>query len=141
MREVLELKSRINQLFEELLARTQPGEGAPLQGEWSPRVDLYELPDRVVLRADVPGVAPEDLDVRIEGGQLLLRGARKQPLDLDPSALCRLERPFGTFARRYALPDTVDTDGVRANCHNGVLEVVLRKREAALARRIPVQND
>jgi HSP20 family protein len=141
MREVLDLKARINQLFEDLLARSQPGEGQASPGEWSPKVDLYELPDRVVLRADVPGVTPEDLDIRIEGGQLLLRGSRRQPQDLDPSSLCRLERPFGSFVRRYALPDSVDTDGVRANCHDGVLEIVLRKRETAVARRIPVQSD
>ncbi len=140
MREIIELKSRINQLFEELMARAQP-DGAPPAGEWSPRVDLYELPDRVVLRADVPGVAPDDLEVRIESGQLLFRGVRRQPQDLDPSALCRLERPFGAFARRYALPDSVDTDGVKAHCQNGVLEIVLRKRETASARRIPVQAE
>ena len=140
MREMIELKSRINQLFEELLARSQP-EGAQAAGEWSPRVDLYELPDRVVLRADVPGVSPDDLEVRIESGQLLVRGVRRQPQDLDPSALCRLERPFGAFARRYALPDSVDPDGVKAHCQNGVLEIVLRKRETSAARRIPVQAE
>jgi HSP20 family protein len=95
----------------------------------------------VVLRADVPGVAADDLEVRVESGQLLVRGVRRQPQDLDPSALCRLERPFGAFARRYALPDSVDPDGVKAHCQNGVLEIVLRKRETSAARRIPVQAD
>ncbi len=141
MREIGELKARINQLFEELMARSQPGESPALPGEWTPRVDVYELPDRVVLRADVPGVAPEDLDVRIEGGHLILRGSRRQPQDLDPSGLCRLERPFGSFARRYALPDSVAADGVKAVAQNGVLEVVLRKRETAQARRIQVQAE
>jgi HSP20 family protein len=138
MREIIDLKARINQLFEELMARTQPGEQMAMSGEWTPRVDLYELPDRVVLRADVPGVAAEDLDVRMEGGHLILRGARRQPQDLDPSAICRLERPFGTFIRRYALPESVSPDGVKASAQNGVLEVVLRKRETAAARRIAV---
>lgn len=140
MREMIELRARINQLIEELLARSQP-DGPVAAGEWTPRVDLYELPDRVVLRADVPGVVPDDLEVRVENGQLLVRGVRRQPQDLDPSALCRVERPFGTFARRYALPESVDPDGVRAHCHNGVLEIVLRKRESAAARRIPIQAD
>jgi HSP20 family protein len=141
MREIIELRSRINQLFEELMAKAQPGESTGVPGEWTPRVDLYELNDRIVLRADVPGVAPEDLEVRIEAGQLLLRGSRRQPQDIDPSALCRLERPFGSFARRYALPESVDPDGVRAACLNGVLEIALRKRETATGRRIPVQAD
>ncbi|MBP7148848.1 MAG: Hsp20/alpha crystallin family protein [Acidobacteria bacterium] len=141
MQDMLDLKTRINRLFEELLARTEPGEVPAAGGEWTPRVDLYELPDRVVLRADVPGVSPGDLDVRLENGQLLLRGTRRQPQDLDPGALCRLERPFGPFVRRYALPDSVDPEQVRASCAQGVLEVVIGKRETGGFRRIPVQAD
>lgn len=141
MQDVLDLKTKINRLFEELLSRAEPGEAAAVPGEWTPRVDLYELADRVVLRADLPGVNPDDLEVRMESGVLLLRGVRRQPGDLDPAALCRLERPFGAFSRRYALPDSVDPDQVRAGCQQGVLEIVIRKKENAGFRRIPVQAD
>lgn len=140
MQELLELRNRIGRLFDEAMSRAEPGE-SPTSGEWSPKVDLYELPDRIVLRADLPGVDPENLDVRLEGGYLFLRGSRVQPQDLDPAGLCRLERPFGNFARRYALPDGIDPEGVRAHCHLGVLEVTLRKRVVDQARRIPVQID
>lgn len=141
MQDVLELKTKINRLFEELLSRAEPGETTTVAGEWTPRVDLYELPDRVVLRADLPGVNPDDLEVRLESGVLLMRGVRRQPTDLDPQALCRLERSFGTFARRYALPDSVDPDQVRANFQQGVLEILIRKKESAGFRRIQVQTD
>lgn len=140
MHELVELRSKIGRLFEEVLSRVEPHE-AQTSGEWSPKVDLYELPDRIVLRADVPGVPPESLDVRVEGGYLLVRGTRRQPADLDPTALSRVERPFGTFARRWALPDGIDIDGVRAQCHQGVLEVTLRKRETDIPRRIAVQSE
>ena len=141
MREIIEMKARINTLFDEWLSRTQPGEPAALPGEWTPRVDVYELADRVLLLADVPGVAAEDLEVRTEGGHLIIRGSRRAPQDLDPATAHRLERPFGSFLRRYALPESVSPDGIRASAHDGVLEVVLRKRESAAARRIPVESE
>lgn len=141
MNELIELKGKINRVFDDLMSRFDQTEGSVSTGEWIPRVDLYELPDRVVLRADIPGVRPEDLDVRIEGGHLIMRGNRQQPEDIDASALCRLERPFGTFARRYALPDAIDPEKVRATCRDGVLEMVIGKREETAVRRIPVRND
>jgi HSP20 family protein len=140
MHELVELRGKIGRLFDELLSRVEPHE-VQGSGEWTPKVDLYEFPDRIVLRADVPGVPPETLDLRIEAGYLLLRGTRHQPHDLDPAALSRVERPFGGFARRWALPDGIDPDGVRASCLHGVLEITLRKREVDVPRRIAVQQD
>jgi HSP20 family protein len=139
MEDLGELKGRINRLIDEVLARGSESSGED-SGDWTPKVDLYELPDRLVLRADVPGVASEDLDVRIEGGQLVLMGRREAPKDLDPSAVRRLERPFGSFVRRYALPDGIDAEQVRAAYSGGVLEVVLRKREETAVRHVPVQS-
>ena len=141
MNELIELKGKINRVFEDLMGRGDPSAGAAGPGEWTPRIDLYELPDRVVLRADVPGVKREDLEIRLEGGQLLVRGRREQPADLDPSSLCRMERQFGGFTRRYALPESIDPERVRASCREGVLEIVLGKRETAEARKIPVGNE
>ncbi|RMG42952.1 MAG: Hsp20/alpha crystallin family protein [Acidobacteria bacterium] len=140
MDDLLELRTRINRIFEDLMGRLEPGEAPAAAGDWIPRVDLYELPDRIVLLADVPGVSPEDLDVRVEGGHLILAGRRRPPQGLDASAACRLERPFGSFARRYALPDGIDPDSVRASASDGVLEIVIDRREARAARRIPIQH-
>ncbi|UCF66801.1 MAG: Hsp20/alpha crystallin family protein [Acidobacteriota bacterium] len=139
MDDMLELRTRINRLFEDLMGRLEPGEMPTAGGEWVPRVDLYELPDRIVLLADVPGVRPEDLEVRIEGGHLVMRGSRRQPQDVDPTALCRMERPFGTFVRRYALPEGIDPEQVHASSREGVLEIVIGKREASAVRRIPIR--
>jgi len=141
MREFIDLKERINRLLDEALNRSE-GDGLSLghSGEWSPRIDLYELPDRIVMRADLPGLAPADLDVRVEGGQLVLTGQRQQPQDLDNSHLRRLERPFGSFCRRYALPDGIDPESVRASYGNGVLEIVLRKGGETAVRRVPIQS-
>lgn len=140
MDELGELRNRINRLFEDLATRMPESAGGEDSGDWTPKIDLYELPDRIVLRADVPGVPAEDLEIRLEGGHLVLIGRREQPKDLEPSAVRRLERPFGSFVRRYALPDAIDPEQVRASYAAGVLEVVLRKREETAVRRVPVQS-
>ncbi len=142
MRELVELRDKMNRLFEELMGRAEPDSEPPQSGgDWLPKVDLYELPDRLVLLADLPGVAAEELDVRLESGQLVIFGQRRQPADIDPSAVRRLERPFGAFARRYALPDGIDPESIKASYAEGVLEVVIRKREETTVRRIQVQSD
>jgi HSP20 family protein len=140
MQDILDLKTKIGRLFEEVLARSESPDSSAT-GEWTPKIDIYELPDRIVLRADVPGVPAEALDVRLEGGYLIVRGMRRQPQDLDAAAISRLERPFGSFIRRYALPEGIDTDGVRAQSHLGVLEISLRKRQTDIPRRITVQTE
>jgi len=144
MQELVELKAKINRVLEEALARGDEGsdqEGHPGSGEWTPKVDLYEYPDRLVLKADVPGVAPADLEVRIDPGELTIKGVRRPPADLDPSGARRLERPFGPFVRRYALPESADPDRARAAYQFGVLEVVVGRRDEAGSRRVPVQAD
>jgi len=135
----LDLKTRIIELLDELIARSEPGQTGGSSGDWSPRVDMYDLPDRIVLRADVPGIPAGDLEVRLEGRELVLRGLRRPPEDVPAEYLCRLERPFGSFVRRYQLPDTVDPEKVRASCRLGVLEVEVGKREPSEARRISVE--
>jgi HSP20 family protein len=137
--EIAELKSRIIGLIDDALSRVE-GDAPAASGEWTPRVDLYDLPERVVLRADVPGMTADDLDVSLEGAHLVIRGTRKPPQDIDDDHLCRRERAFGSFARRYALPEVFDADQIRATCHEGVLEVVVRKREPTATRRISIDR-
>ncbi len=142
MRDLVELKDRINRLLDELMSRggseSEPETGG---GDWSPKVDLYEMPDRIMLRADLPGVSSDSMDLRIEGGQLVLTGKRQPPQDIDASAIRRLERPFGAFVRRYHLPDGIDPERVAASYVGGVLEIVIQKREETAVRRIPVKLD
>ena len=140
MREFVELKEKINRLLDEALGRLEPSAESGGAGDWSPKIDLYELPDRILLRADLPGMDPADIDVRLEDGQLVLSGRRRPPGDVDPATARRIERPFGSFLRRYALPDGIDPEGVRASYGGGVLEVVLRRQQETSVRRIPVQG-
>jgi HSP20 family protein len=104
---------------------------------WSPAVDLYETPDALVLKADLPGVPASAVELTIEGQILTLRG--ELPTSGGPSSLRPAERPRGSFSRRIDLGCEVDTDLTRADLRDGVLEVVLPKTRESRSRTIPIR--
>jgi len=108
---------------------------------WSPSVDILETENEIVLSADVPGVKSEDIDVRVENGTLTLKGERKfEKQDGDKGKGYHLvERGYGSFARVFTLPDTLDSENVRADYKDGVLKVTLPKREIAKPKTVRVQ--
>jgi HSP20 family protein len=105
---------------------------------WAPAVDILETEDAVILKADIPDVKIEDLDIRVENNTLTLRGNRKFEKDDNVKGFHRIERVYGEFVRNFALPDTVDTEQVAADYKNGVLSIGIRKKEAAKLRQIKV---
>ncbi|MDH4106861.1 MAG: Hsp20/alpha crystallin family protein [Gammaproteobacteria bacterium] len=107
--------------------------------DWIPAVDVIEQKDRFVLRADLPGVRPEDIDVRMEKGILSLAGERYGETDLEVDGMRRIERFSGRFYRRFALPDTADADNISARSTNGILEVTIPKLAEVQTRRITVE--
>ena len=107
--------------------------------DWVPAVDVMEEKDRFLLRADVPGVAAEDIDVSMDAGVLNLSGERRTEKKSDDSGVQRIERPTGRFFRRFTLPETADADGITARCSNGILEVSIPKMPEVQARRISVE--
>ncbi len=107
--------------------------------DWSPAVDIVEEKDRFVLRADVPGVSPDDIDVSMDNGILSVSGER-HPLAADGDAgVQRIERATGRFLRRFTLPDTANAEAISAKCADGILEVVIPKAPEVQARRITVE--
>jgi len=107
--------------------------------DWVPAVDVVEEKDRFVLRADVPGVNPDDIDVSMDNGVLSVSGQRHAIAAEDDSGVQRIERATGRFLRRFTLPDTADAENIGARCTNGVLEVVIPKAPEVKARRIAVE--
>ncbi len=107
--------------------------------DWVPAVDIVEEKDRFVLRADVPGVNPDDIDVSMDAGVLSLSGERHAIAPSDDTGVQRIERATGRFLRRFTLPETADAEGVTAKCTNGILEVSIPKTPAIQARRIAVE--
>ena len=106
---------------------------------WTPAVDIFETENELVLKADVPDVELKDIDIRLENGTLSLKGERKFENEEKKKGFHRVERSYGSFARYFTLPDSVDPEHVAAEYNNGVLTVTLPKKEIAKPRSIQVK--
>jgi HSP20 family protein len=111
----------------------------PTSRPWAPPVDIFETDNELYLKADLPGVDMKDIDIQLENGTLTLRGERKYENESKEGGYHRIERSYGSFARYFDLPDTVNPEGVKADYKNGVLTVTLPKKEVAKPRQIKVQ--
>jgi HSP20 family protein len=139
LKNMLALQERMNRLFEDSLSRSRGLEEDLALGTWLPPVDIYEEPERIVLRADLPGVRPENVDIRIESNTLTLSGERRLEREVKRDNYHRVERQYGSFSRSFTLPGTVDTERIRAEHRDGVLEISLPKREESRPKQIKVQ--
>jgi HSP20 family protein len=119
--------------------RAAPSDADNPVADWAPAVDIVEEKDRFVLRADVPGVSPEDIDVSMDSGTLSVSGERRAITPDEGAGVQRLERATGRFLRRFTLPETANADGIAAKCANGILEVSIPKMPEVQARRITVE--
>jgi HSP20 family protein len=123
-------------LFEDAVTRmmSEPRASRP----WSPSVDILETEDALTVRADLPGVKIEDIDIRVENQTLTISGSRKFEKDETVKGYHRIERSYGEFVRSFAVPSTVDTDKVAADYKNGVLTVTMPRKESARPRQVKV---
>lgn len=115
-------------------------EGSSATAEWAPAVDIKEEPDKFVLHADLPGVKPEEIDVRMENGVLTIKGEKKTEAKTEKEGYKRVERTYGSFYRRFSLPDTANPDAISAVSKHGVLEIVIPKRESVQPKKINVTS-
>jgi HSP20 family protein len=123
-------------LFQDTLNRmlSDDASGRP----WVPPVDILENENDLVLKADLPGVKMEDIDIRLENGTLTLKGQRKFEDTGEGKGYHRMERAYGTFVRAFTLPDSVDPEKVSAEYKDGVLTVTMGKKEVAKPRSVKV---
>jgi HSP20 family protein len=133
----------LNQLQRELGRFREGDEGSSriATAEWAPAVDIKEEQDRFVIHADIPGVNPEDIDVNMENGVLTIKGEKNTEAKTEKDNYKRVERIYGSFYRRFSLPETANNDAISAKAKNGVLEVVIPKREAVKPKKISVVTD
>ena len=106
--------------------------------QWMPRVDVKEEGDRFVLYADLPGIDPDDIEVSMDRGMLTIRGERTSESSNETERFSRIERRYGSFHRRFALPDSADPEGISATGSHGVLRIVIPKKPESTPRRIQV---
>ncbi|TFH07888.1 MAG: Hsp20/alpha crystallin family protein [Nitrosomonadales bacterium] len=132
----------LNQLQSELERAPIWGssEGSVATAAWAPAVDIKEEKDRFVLHADLPGVQPEETDVSMEDGVLTIKGEKKSEAVTEREGYKRVERTYGSFHRRFSLPDTANADEIVAKSKNGVLEIIIPKRQAVQPKKITVTS-
>ena len=136
-RNLLTTQDRFNRLFNQTFSNVFGEEESKL-GTWSPAVDIYETEQSVVLKAELPGIDPKDVEVRVENNTLYLRGQRKFENEVKEENYRRIERSYGSFTRTFALPGTVNAENVSAEYKGGVLTLTMPKREEAKPKTIKI---
>jgi HSP20 family protein len=136
-RDLRSLQDEINRIFTGATPVSSSREDM-LNGDWSPRVDIFENKDNLVLEAELPGLNREDFELSFENNVLTLKGERKFEKKTDNDNYHRIERLYGAFTRSFTLPQTVTAEGAAAEFRNGILQVSLPKREETKARKIEV---
>lgn len=121
--EVSELHERFNQF----LSRLGWQDPLPPESTWLPKMDVLETDKEVTLKLDVPGMERKEVEVQVEEGDLVIQGERRHEKEEEKDNYVHFERSYGSFYRRFKLPDYVNHDGIKAHCKNGVLEVKMEK--------------
>ena len=131
------LQRDMSSLFENHLHRSaaDPEEG----WGWRPPVDIYEDPERFVVSAELPGINPDKVDLRVEDNRLTIRGDRNMEFEEKKENYHRIEREYGTFSRTFTLPTTVEPDKIRAEYKHGLLRVTIPKRPEVQPHKIQVK--
>ena len=140
-RDLVGLQERMNRIFDETFrraGRTGTDDDWSLGGSWAPAVDIYEQEGNSVLKAELPGVDPKDVDVRVENNVLTLRGERKFDNEVKRESYHRIERAYGTFTRSFTLPNMIDTDKIKAEYKESVLRMCLPQKEEARPKQISI---
>jgi len=137
--DLITLQDRMNQIFEQTLNRSRgEREGVPASA-WSPPVDIYETAENLILKAELPGLSKDDIDIQVRDNRLTLKGERRHEKEVKEENYLRVERAYGTFQRVFSLPADIQPDKIRATFTDGVLEVTIPKAEVAKPKQITVE--
>lgn len=136
-RDLVTTQDGFNRLFNETFSRFFDDGESGSRG-WAPAVDIYETDQDVVLKAELPGVDPKDVEIRVEDGTLYLKGQRKFENEVKEENYHRVERSYGSFTRSFALPSSVNSEKAKAEYKDGLLTLTLPKREEAKPKTIQI---
>jgi HSP20 family protein len=139
-RDLRSLQDEVNRLFSTNLSRNYTDEGIA-RGAWSPPVDIFENKESIILEIELPGMSRDDFDLTIENNVLTIRGERRFNKKDESDTYHRVERSYGAFSRSFTLPQTITGETASAEYKNGVLRVLLAKREEVKPRRIEISGD
>lgn len=134
-RNLSSLQEQVNRLFESNF----PSRGSESTlTAWAPAVDVYETENELVIKADLPDVSEMDLDVRVENNMLTIHGERKFEQRVKEENYLRMERSYGSFSRSFSLPNSVNTEAIKAEYKDGVLNITLPKRAESKPKQVKV---
>lgn len=139
-RDLMSIQTELNRLFGRTFAGTDAGNGGALPaGSWMPPLDVYETDDRLVVKVELPGIEPDDVDVSVEDSALSIYGERRFYEEVAEDSAMRVERRFGAFTRTLTLPAIADPEKIEAKFDKGVLTLDIPKREEAKPKRITIK--
>ena len=139
-RDLSDLQREMNRVFSGFGRSLAPRRDGDLEvGIWAMPLDVYETKDQLIVKAEMPGFKPEDIELSVLGTTLTVKGERKQESELKEENSYRRELAYGSFQRQIDLPQVVNTDVLKATYKNGILEISLPKREEAKPKQIKVQ--
>ena len=137
-RDLMAMQDRMTRLLDDTLSRLWKTEVA--RGIWSPPVDIVEREGEVILNLDIPGVSQNEIDIKVEDSTLIIQGERKFIKESPGDNYHQIERPYGTFRRTFSIPRVIDLENIKASYKDGVLCVVLPKREEIYPKQITVET-
>lgn len=135
--DVVSLQEQMNRLFEDRMGRTRRSETT--LSNFAPAVDIFEDAEGITVSAELPGVDPKEVEVKVEDGALTISGHRKLEREDKKEGYHRIERSYGSFMRSFTLPPTVDVEKIRAENRNGLLKVFLPRKEETKPKKISVK--
>lgn len=136
-RDLMAMQDRMTRLIDETLSRIWKDDMA--QGVWSPPVDILERGDEVVLKVDLPGVSQNEIDIRVEEGTVTIQGERRFVKESSEENYVQTERPYGTFRRTFSIPRTIDQESIKASYKDGVLRIILPRKQEIQPKQIVVE--
>jgi len=136
--ELENLQREMNRLFDLTFPKIGDMDATLLGGQWAPAIDIYDSKDNIVVKADLPGLDKDNIDISIQDNLLTIKGEKKQKNDVKEEDYIRSERFYGSFHRSLTLPTDVDSTNVKATFKDGVLELVLPKKEEAKPKQIKI---
>jgi len=136
-RDLMAMQDRMTRHIDETLSRIWKEE--VVRGVWSPPVDILERGDELVLKVDLPEVSQSEIDIRVEGSTLIIQGERRLIKDAPEENYIQIERPYGTFRRTFNIPRTIEQEEIKASYKDGVLRIVLPRKQETQPKQIVVE--
>jgi len=130
---------QMDRLFSQYFGRAGRGEEALAPGAWTPAVDIYETDEKMVIKAELPGLKKEDIDIEVRDNTLTLKGERKFEQETQEKNYHRVERSYGSFQRSFLLPSTIRQEAIEATFKDGILEISLPKAEEAKPKKLEIK--